>query len=81
MDKIEQLLLHYKEEMMETVQKWVRIPSVKDEPASGAPFGIEARRALNAATLFRSSKKLPFSYKSWKKREKHISPNNSKWAR
>ncbi len=49
MDKIEQLLLQYKEEMMETVQKWVRIPSVKDEPASGAPFGIEARRALNAA--------------------------------
>ena len=49
MDKIEQLLQQYKEEMMETLQKWVRIPSVKDVPASGAPFGIEARRALNTA--------------------------------
>ena len=39
MDKIEQLLLQYKEEMMETLQKWVRIPSVKDEPASGSALG------------------------------------------
>ena len=49
MDKIEELLLQYKEEMIETLQKWVRIPSVKDEPASGAPFGVEARRALDTA--------------------------------
>ena len=49
MDKIEELLLQYKEEMMETLQKWVRIPSVKDEPAPGAPFGVEARRALDTA--------------------------------
>ena len=33
MDKIEQLLLQYREEMMETVQKWVRIPSVKGDAA------------------------------------------------
>ena len=49
MDKIEQLLAQYKEEMIETLQAWVRIPSVKDDPASGAPFGIEARRALDTA--------------------------------
>lgn len=49
MDKIEQLLLQYREEMMETVQKWVRIPSVKGDAASGAPFGVEARKALDAA--------------------------------
>lgn len=49
MDKIEQLLLQYREEMMETVQKWVRIPSVKGDAAPGAPFGAEARRALDAA--------------------------------
>ena len=36
MDKIEQLLSQYREEMMETVQKWVRIPSVKGEAAPGA---------------------------------------------
>ena len=51
MDRIDEILEKYREEMMETVQKWVRIPSVKDEPASGAPFGIEARRALNAADV------------------------------
>ena len=49
MDKIEQLLLQYREEMMETVQKWVRIPSVKGDAAPGAPFGVEARKALDAA--------------------------------
>lgn len=49
MDKIEQLLLQYREEMMETVQKWVSIPSVKGEPAPGAPFGAEARKALDTA--------------------------------
>lgn len=49
MDKIEQLLSQYREEMMETVQKWVRIPSVKGEAASGAPFGEAARQALDTA--------------------------------
>ena len=49
MDKIEQLLLQYREEMMETVQKWVRLPSVKGDAAPGAPFGVEARKALDAA--------------------------------
>ena len=49
MDRIEELLLQYREEMMETVQKWVRIPSVKGEAAPGAPFGAEARRALDTA--------------------------------
>ena len=49
MDKIEQLLSQYREEMMETVQKWVRIPSVKGDAAPGAPFGVEARKALDTA--------------------------------
>ena len=38
MDRIEEIVLQYREEMMETVQKWVRIPSVKGEAAPGAPF-------------------------------------------
>ena len=46
---MEELLLQYREEMMETVQKWVRIPSVKGEAAPGAPFGVEARQALDTA--------------------------------
>lgn len=49
MDRIEELLSSYREEMMETIQKWVRIPSVKGEAAPGAPFGKEARRALDTA--------------------------------
>lgn len=49
MDRIEELLLQYREEMMQTVQKWVSIPSVKDEPGPGAPFGEGARKALDTA--------------------------------
>jgi len=49
MDVIDGLLSQYREEMMETIQKWVRIPSVKGEAASGAPFGPEARQALDTA--------------------------------
>jgi len=48
-EKIDALLSAYREEMMETVQKWVRIPSVKGESAPGAPFGEENRRALDTA--------------------------------
>ena len=49
MNKIDQILSSYREEMMETVQKWVRIPSVKGEAAEGAPFGKAAREALDTA--------------------------------
>ncbi|MBE5786951.1 MAG: M20 family metallopeptidase [Clostridiales bacterium] len=49
LDKIEKLLASYREEMMETVQKWIRIPSVKAEAAPGAPFGLPARQALDTA--------------------------------
>ena len=33
---IDALLLSYREEMMERLQKWIRIPSVKGEAAPGA---------------------------------------------
>ena len=49
MERIEKLLSQYREEMMETVQKWVRIPSVKSDALPGAPFGVEAKRALDTA--------------------------------
>ena len=49
MDRIEELLLRYREEMVETLQKCVRIPSVKGEAAPGAPFGLPARQALDTA--------------------------------
>lgn len=49
MEKIEKILASHREEMMETVQKWVRIPSIKADPAPGAPFGLPAREALDVA--------------------------------
>ncbi|MBQ6950338.1 MAG: dipeptidase PepV [Clostridia bacterium] len=49
MKKIDELLLSYQQEMVETLQKWVRIPSVKGEAIPGAPFGAENRKALECA--------------------------------
>ncbi len=49
MKKIDELLLSYQQEMVETLQKWVRIPSVKGEAVPGAPFGAENRKALECA--------------------------------
>ncbi|MBQ4075765.1 MAG: Sapep family Mn(2+)-dependent dipeptidase [Clostridia bacterium] len=49
MEKIEKILAGYREEMMETVQRWVQVPSIKGDPAPGAPFGVEARKALDVA--------------------------------
>ena len=49
MERIDELLNQYREDMMATVQKWVRIPSVKGDAAPDAPFGLEARRALDTA--------------------------------
>ncbi len=49
MKKIEELLKSYQEEMVETLQKWVRIPSVKSDEAPGAPFGVENKLALDTA--------------------------------
>ncbi|MBQ6949916.1 MAG: dipeptidase PepV [Clostridia bacterium] len=49
MKKIEELLKSYQDEMVETLQKWVRIPSVKSDEAPGAPFGVENKLALDTA--------------------------------
>lgn len=49
MKKIDELLLSYQQEMVETLQKWVRIPSVKGEAVPGAPFGAENRQVLECA--------------------------------
>ncbi len=49
MDRIDEILTGYREEMIGTLQKWVAIPSVKGDAAPGAPFGTENRRALDAA--------------------------------
>ena len=49
MKKIDELILSYQQEMVETLQKWIRIPSVKGDAAPGAPFGVENRKALDTA--------------------------------
>ena len=47
--KVEALLNGYRDELIRMIQSWVRVPSVKGEPAEGAPFGAEVRRMLDLA--------------------------------
>ncbi len=47
--QLDAILQTYQQEMVETLQKWIRIPSVKGDAQPGAPFGVEARRALDTA--------------------------------
>ncbi len=47
--KVSELIDASREELIRTLQEWVRIPSLKAEPAEGAPFGKEIRRMLDLA--------------------------------
>ena len=47
--KVSQLIDNYREAYTEMLQRWVRIPSVKDAAEEGAPFGREVRRMLDTA--------------------------------
>ena len=47
--KVSQLIDSYREAYTEMLQRWVRIPSVKDAAKEGAPFGREVRRMLDTA--------------------------------
>ena len=50
MDKrICELIDGYREEYIDTLKRWVRIPSVKGEAEPGAPFGREVRNMLDLA--------------------------------
>ena len=42
--RVYELIDSYREQYVETLRRWVRIPSVKDEAEDGAPFGREIRR-------------------------------------
>ena len=48
-EEISALIDSYREEFVRTLQEWVRIPSVKGEPAEGAPFGKEIGRMMEKA--------------------------------
>ena len=47
--KIYDLIDSYAEEFAAHLSRWIRVPSVKDEPAPGAPFGTECRRMYDMA--------------------------------
>ena len=48
--KIDALLASYESDMIDTLQRWIRVPSVRaDKCADNAPFGAEVRRALDVA--------------------------------
>ena len=47
--KLYDLIDSYAEDFAARLTKWIQIPSVKDEPAPGAPFGVEVRRMYDMA--------------------------------
>ena len=48
--KLDALLASYESDMIDTLQRWIRVPSVRaDKSADNAPFGAEVRRALDVA--------------------------------
>ena len=48
--KLDAALAALEQDMIETLQRWIRIPSVRAErSADNAPFGAEVRRALDTA--------------------------------
>ncbi len=47
--KLDQIVESLREPLIQTLQKWVRIPSVKGEPVQNAPFGQAVRQMLDLA--------------------------------
>ncbi len=49
MQDLSTIIDELRDDMTKTLRRWIQIPSVKGEPAPGAPFGAEVRRALDVA--------------------------------
>ncbi len=49
MDTLERIIRNQRQDMLDTLARWIAIPSVRGNAAEGAPFGKEVRRALDAA--------------------------------
>ena len=47
--KVYELIDSYRDEFVADLRRWIQVPSVKDAPAPGAPFGTEVRRMLDLA--------------------------------
>ena len=49
-EKLDAALAALEKDMIETLQRWIRVPSVRaDRSADNAPFGAQVRRALDTA--------------------------------
>ncbi|MBN1777671.1 MAG: Sapep family Mn(2+)-dependent dipeptidase [Clostridiales bacterium] len=49
MERITQWIDEHRDEMIQTLRRWLSYPSVKGEAEEGAPFGREVKRTLDAA--------------------------------
>ena len=49
--KVYDLIDSYQDAYVRMLQRWVRVPSVKDEAEDGAPFGPQVRRMLDMAMV------------------------------
>lgn len=63
MENLNVIIESLREDMTETLARWIKIPSVKDEPAPGAPFGVEVRRSLDVA--LEDAQKLGFDVRNF----------------
>lgn len=61
--KVYELIDSYRDAFVQDLQRWIRVPSVKDEPSEGAPFGKEVRRALDVA--MDDAKKMGFAVRDF----------------
>lgn len=48
-ETLDSILKNYEGEMVKTLQKWVRIPSVRAEAVPGAPYGEQVQKMLETA--------------------------------
>ncbi len=49
MEDLHPIIEDLREELVDTLRRWIAIPSVKANPEPGAPFGKEVRRSLDMA--------------------------------
>ncbi len=59
MQKLDAAIEALRPEVIDTLQRWIRIPSVKAAPQPGAPFGAAVRQALDEA--LKDCKRLGFA--------------------
>ena len=50
-DRISRLIDSYEPQLIHMLTRWISVPSVKDEPQDGAPFGKQVRRMLDMAMV------------------------------